>query len=129
MNVTAQIIISGLSLPERFSISASGSGSAEIRETIAPSTTDDTLNLNYDPTTTEFLYINSDQALTLKTYDSGDTLVDTVTLGANNPILYRRSPLFGAVPFTDPFAYLTVTNGSSVNAANLTVLKLEDATP
>jgi hypothetical protein len=127
MNANVNILISGFSSPERITLSAEGTGLSEIRETIANATEDFTLSLSANYEKIQFLYINSTRAVTISSF-AGETVQDQVSITANNPIIYRKSPAFGENPFLSNFDYCEITNTSG-GSAQVTILMLVDATP
>lgn len=125
---TFTLTVTGFSSTERVSVTSSGTGIFEVRESIATGVTDGVLALSSDVSSIEFLYILSTRALTLKTYDATSTLVDTISLAANTPVVYKKSPAIGENPFSGDFVSAAVTNASG-STASLTILMLSDATP
>ena len=128
MTSNLYLVVSGFSQAERITVSSTGTGLTEIRETIANSVSDGPLSFSGVYDEIEFLYICSTTALTLKVYDITATVTDTITLVANSPLIYKRSPLMGVNPFTEDFFTASVTNASG-GPATLTIMMITDATP
>jgi hypothetical protein len=129
MQTSLNLTLTGFSTRESISISSEGSGLFEIRETVTTATTNAPITLSADVSKIEFVYILATKAMTLKTYDSGgSTVIDTIALVANSPVLFKRSPALGTNPFSADFSSASITNASG-STGNLTILILTDATP
>jgi hypothetical protein len=107
------------------------SGSIEISEAIADATTDGLVAFALDISEIASFAMWSDQALLIETND-GTTPGDSITLVANQPLLYSASAAaaFGITnqnPFSVDITALYVTN-SSGSTANLEIRVVYDAT-
>jgi hypothetical protein len=128
MQATLNLVISGFSQPERINLSANGTGLSEVRESYDTGASNIITSFDVVTNKLEFVYIFCDRNITITTHDAEGVLVDTLAIVANNPIIYRRDPLFGVNPFSDDCSLIKVSNASGATA-NLRILALKDATP
>ena len=126
--VNYYLTISGFSESEKLTVTSTGTGISEIRENISTGTSDGVVGFGSDVSQIEFLYILSTKAMTLKTYNAAAELVDTISLVANTPIIYKKSPAISTNPFASDFVSSKVTNASGATS-ELTILCLYDSTP
>ena len=108
------------------SVAKTGTGSTDIREAIADSTSDGLLAFVADVSEMEGLFILSDQDLTIKTNSSGAPQ-ETIELLAGVPLMWHSDLADAANPFSDDITALYVTNASG-STANLTIALLVDVT-
>jgi hypothetical protein len=121
------LTITGFSQQERITLGSSGTASFEIRETLAADTDEIELEFQAVPSNLDFIYIRSSANLVLRTYDATDTLVQTINLVANAPVIYKKNVL-GSNPFSGQFSYIEVDN-AALTPTQLVILGLKDATP
>lgn len=107
-------------------ISVDGIGGVIDGQTIADSTTDGEYNMAADVSTMSYLYIESDQDITIETND-GTTPDDTLTITANNPVIWYTGCFYSNPITTNITTNIFVTN-SSGSTATLYMVVGQDAT-
>jgi len=112
------------SLSRKVIVAADGEANLEIA--VADESTDLAANIGIDVSALKFLYIVSDQDLTVETND-GTSPDDTLTLSAGKPIVWYDGCGYSNPLGTDVTA-LYLTNASGADAT-LYVKTLQDATP
>lgn len=126
--VTLRMDVGGFAGSDSVAVSTTGTGLAEVDESIADEVTDGVVACACDVSQLVFAWICADQDLTLKTYTSGAVLQDTIALKANTPLIFKLLPPIGTVPFAGDVASMKVTNASG-STASLRIKLLTDATP
>jgi len=124
---TWRTTIEGIGAQLSKEVSVSGGLSIDLSEEIAGEVTDSEVVLGIDFSALQFIALESDQDLTLET-NSGSAPDDTISLKANNPLIWEADASYFANPLTADVTSLFVTNAGST-AANLRILALVDPTP
>ncbi len=109
------------------SVASSGTSEVNIDESIADSSTDLEITFTIDQSAMVSLYIESDQNITIET-NSGGAPTDTITLVANEPIIWTTNSVHSNPITADVTANIFITNASG-STANLKIRALQDATP
>ena len=122
---TISLLQGGVTLSQ--SVTSSGSSEINIDEAIADSSTDLEITLTLDQSEMVSIYIESDQNITIET-NSGSAPTDTLTLVANEPIIWTTNSVHSNPITADITANIFVTNASG-STANLKIRALQDATP
>ena len=122
---TISLLQGGVTLSQ--SVTSSGSSESNIDEAIADSSTDLEITLTLDQSEMVSIYIESDQNITIET-NSGSAPTDTLTLVANEPIIWTTNAVHSNPITADITANIFVTNASG-STANLKIRALQDATP
>lgn len=102
------------------------SGTVEVSESVADSSTDAQINVAIDFSALGALLIVSDQDVTLET-NNGTTPDDTFSLLANKPLIWFSDSYFDC-PLTVDVTAVFITN-SSGSTATITIRANQDATP
>jgi hypothetical protein len=109
-------------------VSKTAGAEQNVEETIPADSTDLLLvGLTIDVSALKSIYIKSDKALTLET-NSSSAADETLTLGADTPIIWYDGMPAAMKPFQQDVTALYVTEGASVDA-NLIIKTLQDPTP
>ena len=109
------------------SVEMTGTGEVNVDESIPNDSTDLEITFLIDQSEMVSLYIESDQNITIET-NSGGAPTDTLTLVANEPILWTTNSVHDNPLTADITADIFITN-SSGSTANLKWRALQDATP
>lgn len=108
-------------------VESTGTGEVNVDESIPDSSTDLEITFTIDQSAMVSLYIESDQNLTIETND-GTTPTDTITLVANEPIIWTTNSVHSNPITADVTANIFITQ-SSGSTAILKIRALQDVTP
>ena len=109
------------------SVDSSGSQEINFDEAIPDSSSDLKITMDIDVSVLKSLYIESDQNILIET-NSGGAPTDSITLVANEPIIWTTNSVHSNPLTADITADIFITN-SSGSTANLKWRALQDATP
>ena len=119
--------VSGGGVTVNKTVTITDSAAVQIQEAVADSSTDLEIACSIDQSVLSFLYLVSDQAVTIET-NSGSTPDDTITLSADVPVIW-----YTGCGYTNPFSNADVTSlfvtNASGSTANITLEALQDSTP
>ncbi len=108
-------------------VEISGTGEVNVDEAIPDASTDFEITFLIDQSAMVSLYIESDQNITIET-NSGGAPTDTITLVANEPIIWTTNSVHANPITADVTANIFITQ-SSGSTANLKIRTLQDVTP
>jgi hypothetical protein len=110
-------------------LSQTSGAETNVQESIAAEASDLVVDWAQDITQIKSLFINSDLALTIKTF-LATVEKDTITLVANEPLVWQTSWYYtlANAGFTSDFDEIKVSNVSTTTAANLDIRCLYDPT-
>ena len=109
------------------SVEMTGTGEVNVDESIPNDSTDLEITFLIDQSAMVSLYIESDQNILIET-NSGGAPTDSITIVANEPIIWTTNSVHSNPITADVTANIFVTKGSG-SPANLKIRALQDVTP